>query len=328
MEPNARSSLLDLFKIHKASYEIGYESANRPTWLSIPLRGLLDLLGENPAERMTANTTTKPTWRPDDAAVKAIVEGRHGDPFAILGTHGGGDAPISVRVFWPGAKTVAVVDRENGETLASLEPLHKGGFFAGLVTGLRPPFAYQLRFTADEASWEAEDPYRFPPLLGDLDVYLMAEGSHRRIFERLGAHPTHLDGVDGVAFAVWAPNAKRVSVVGDFNHWDGRRHPMRKRIEAGVWELFIPGVARDDALQVRAAAGGRRPAFVEGRSARLLRTRCRRQTASIVVGLPHHDWDDDAWMAERRAKQALSRAALDLRGASRLLAAEGGRPRS
>ena len=102
-----------------------------------------------------------------------------------------------------------------------------------IIPGRSIPFAYRLRFSASDATWEAEDPYRFPPLLGDVDVYLMAEGSHRRIFERLGAHPTSVEGVDGVAFAVWAPNARRVSVVGDFNHWDGRRHPMRKRIEAG-----------------------------------------------------------------------------------------------
>jgi 1,4-alpha-glucan branching enzyme len=92
-------------------------------------------------------------------------------------------------------------------------------------------------------TWEAEDAYRFPPVLGSLDVYLMAEGSHRRIFERLGRTRPQSKGVDGVAFAVWAPNARRVSVVGEWNQWDGRRHPMRKRIEAGIWELFVPGAA-------------------------------------------------------------------------------------
>ncbi len=104
------------------------------------------------------------------------------------------------------------------------------------------PFRYRLRFRLPAKTIELEDPYRFPPVLGELDVHLMAEGTHLRIYERLGAHPIEIDGVDGVAFAVWAPNAQRVSVVGDFNDWDGRRHPMRKRVEAGVWELFIPGL--------------------------------------------------------------------------------------
>jgi 1,4-alpha-glucan branching enzyme len=206
-----------------------------------------------------------PTWRPDDAAVKAIVEGRHGDPFAILGPHSGLEVPLSVRVFWPGAETVDVIDRASGESLASLEQLNKGGFFAGPIPDRAPPLSYRLRLAAGSVSWEAEDPYRFPSLLGDLDVYLMAEGSHRRIFDRLGAHPRAIEGVDGVAFAVWAPNAKRVSVVGDFNQWDGRRHPMRKRVEAGVWELFIPGVARDTRYKFELLPAGES------------RTRCRRR---------------------------------------------------
>ena len=140
-----------------------------------------------------------------------------------------------MRVFWPGAESVAVIDAATGERVAALEKTAPSRVLrrAGRRDAQRH-FLYRLRLTAGDATWEAEDPYRFPPILGSLDVYLMAEGSHRRIFERLGAHPTTLEGVDGVAFAVWAPNAQRVSVVGDFNQWDGRRHPMRKRIEVGM----------------------------------------------------------------------------------------------
>ena len=169
--------------------------------------------------------------------------------------HGGEATPLSVRVFWPGAERVHVLDAATGEARRGAREDAPGRVLRRSGRRRRTaPFPYRLRLTAGGATWEAEDPYRFPPILGSLDVYLMAEGSHRRIFERLGAHPTTIEGVDGVAFAVWAPNAERVSVVGDFNQWDGRRHPMRKRIEVGSWEIFIPGVGSGDALQVRAAA--------------------------------------------------------------------------
>jgi 1,4-alpha-glucan branching enzyme len=181
-------------------------------------------------------------WRPDPGAVAALVGGRHGDPFSLLGMHARGNGPLSVRVFWPGAEFVSVLEANTGRVAAQLERIHGDGFFAGPVEGRRTAFPYRLRLSAGDATWEAEDPYRFPPVLGAMDVYLMAEGNHRRIYERLGAHPMTLEGVAGVAFAVWAPNAQRVSVVGEFNYWDGRRHPMRKRVEAGVWEIFLPGV--------------------------------------------------------------------------------------
>ena len=137
----------------------------------------------------TTVTKSKPAWQPDDDAIRAIVEGRHGDPFAVLGPHGGGATPLSIRVFWPGAETVTVLDHRTGEPAAKLTLLDKAGFFAGEIAGRNAPFPYRLRYGAGGAEWEAEDPYRFPRLLGDVDVYLMAEGSHRRIFDRLGAHP-------------------------------------------------------------------------------------------------------------------------------------------
>ncbi len=246
----------------------------------------------------------EPGWRPDDAAIKAIVEGRHGDPFAVLGPHDGKDG-LSIRVFWPGAESVEVIDCASGKKVATLELLDPEGFFAGLIAAREASFAYRLAFTAGDARWEAEDPYRFPELLGDLDVYLMAEGSHRRIFERLGAHPSRLEGVDGVAFAVWAPNARRVSVVGDFNQWDGRRHPMRKRIEAGVWEIFLPGVGRDMRYKFELLPAGSGPPLLKSDPIGF-EHEAPPQTASIVVGLPNHDWQDDAWMEERAARQALA----------------------
>src|SRR6476659_1121310 len=120
----------------------------------------------------------RPAWRPDDAAVAALVEGRHGDPFSILGMHGGDGAPLSVRVLWPGAEKVIVIDSSTGVAVAALERQLPAGFFAGPIPNRTAPFPYRLRLSAGTAEWDAEDPYRFPPILGSLDVYLLAEGSH------------------------------------------------------------------------------------------------------------------------------------------------------
>jgi 1,4-alpha-glucan branching enzyme len=253
---------------------------------------------------MNVQTQTE-TWVPDKGAIAAIVAGRHGDPFSTLGMHARGDAPLSVRVFWPGADSVSVVDATTGRRVATLDKLHADGFFAGPIPRRRKPFPYRLHFTAGDVTWEAEDPYRFPPVLGALDVYLMAEGSHRRIYERLGAHPCTVEGVDGVAFAVWAPNARRVSVVGDFNQWDGRRHPMRKRIEAGVWEVFLPGVSTGSfyKYEILGRDGNLLPLKTDPVGFRQERPP---STASCVVGLPKHAWGDIDWMGARHRKQALS----------------------
>jgi 1,4-alpha-glucan branching enzyme len=169
------------------------------------------------------------------AEAYAIVEGRHSDPFRYLGMHTEGGKTV-VRAFLPEASNVEAVG-EHGET-AKLNRIHDAGLFAGaLPNGAR---RYQLRAQFGDNIVELEDPYRFPPVLSDFDLYLLAEGTHQRLYDKLGAHPLVLDAVDGVAFVVFAPNARRVSVVGDFNFWDARRHPMRVR-GAGYWELFIPG---------------------------------------------------------------------------------------
>src|SRR6201993_4748213 len=168
------------------------------------------------------------------AEAYAIVEGRHSDPFRYLGIHTEGDKTI-VRAFLPEASNVEAIG-EHGET-ARLTRLHDAGLFAGsLPNGAR---RYQLRARFGDNVVELDDPYRFPPVLSDFDLYLLGEGTHQHLYDKLGAHPLQLDGVDGVAFVVFAPNARRVSVVGDFNFWDARRHPMRVRGK-GYWELFIP----------------------------------------------------------------------------------------
>ena len=250
------------------------------------------------------NKPRRPDWQPDDKAIAAIVAGRHGDPFAVLGPHGGGDNPLSVRAFWPDAEGVDVIDRETGEAVAALTRLDPKGFFAGPLGDRHQPFPYRLRFSRGGETWEVEDAYRFPLILGDMDLYLIGEGSHRRLFERLGAHPIALEGVEGVAFALWAPNASRVSVVGDFNQWDGRRHPMRKRIEAGVWELFVPGVARGAIYKFELLDAAGRLLPLKADPVGFLHE-VPPATGSRVHGLPRCEWSDHEWMANRKAHQAL-----------------------
>jgi len=168
------------------------------------------------------------------AEAYAILEGRHSDPFHYLGPHQEGGKTV-VRAFLPEASRVdAVVD--DGEA-AALTRIHEDGLFAGVLPNHSK--SYQLRARFGDTVVDLDDPYRFPPVLTDYDLYLLGEGNHLRLYDKLGAHPLVLEGVEGVAFVVLAPNAQRVSVVGDFNYWNTRRHPMRVR-GLGYWELFIP----------------------------------------------------------------------------------------
>jgi 1,4-alpha-glucan branching enzyme len=187
----------------------------------------------------------------NDADVHALLEARHPDPFAVLGMHADADGALWVRAVLPRARHVTVHDMKSGRRVSALAERAPGGLFEGSIPRRRNPFDYRLRVEWDDGSSGLYgDAYRVGPLIGEQDLYYLGEGSHRRPFEVLGAHALTLgDGVyalDGVRFAVWAPNAGRVSVVGDFNGWDGRRHPMRSRGPSGVWELFVPHAAPGD----------------------------------------------------------------------------------
>jgi 1,4-alpha-glucan branching enzyme len=232
-------------------------------------------------------------------AFAAIVAGDHDDPFSFLGMHRSEGGPV-VRAFLPGASNVEVVSSD-GIAIGNLEIIHPDGLFAGPV---RLSVPYRLR-VAWEGGGEAEveDPYRFPGVLGDQDLYLFGEGNHLGLYEKLGAHPMELEGVAGTSFAVWAPNARRVSVIGDFNSWDGRRHVMRKH-PGGVWEIFIPGVGEGEVykyeilgpngelLPLKADPFGFRAERLPG-------------TASVVHDPSRYEWDDAAWMEERDSRTAL-----------------------
>ncbi len=178
------------------------------------------------------------SWRLEPAQIDAILDARCGDPFAILGLHETREG-FTLRVFAPGAETLEALTPEGG-LIAGLERIRPEGLFEELIASTR--FAYRLRARAGDRVWEFLDPYGFGPALGPLDDHLLVEGEHHQLYRRLGAHVAQHEGAAGTVFAVWAPNARSVAVVGDFNAWDGRRNPMRKRIDSGIWEIFLPGV--------------------------------------------------------------------------------------
>ena len=234
------------------------------------------------------------TWRAAGGAVAALLQARHGDPFAVLGPHRT-EGGFVLRALLPGA--------DRAELLTAGGPLvlrrrDAAGFFEARFAGDPPAPGYVLRAGHADATWEVVDPYAFPPVLGPLDDHLLVEGTHRRLYERLGAHPLRHEGVDGVHFAVWAPNAQAVSLVGDFNFWDARHHPMRKRVDSGLWEIFIPGVGEGVAYKyrIRGRDGQDQPLKADpfGFAAEL-----RPATASVVARTDAFTWTDAGWMRTR-----------------------------
>ncbi len=245
--------------------------------------------------------TTVPEAACDPAVLAAVAAGRHGDPFSFLGPHKAGAARV-VRCFQPGAAAVDLVGGD-GRMLARMQRQGSGDIFVGTL----PPRArrYRLRITDASRTFEIEDPYRFPSPLGELDLHLIGQGRHQRLYDKLGAHPMKLLGVGGVHFAVWAPNASRVSVIADFNEWDGRRHVMRVHPGIGVWDLFVPeaGPGTRYKYELLDADGARLPLksdpyaqFSEPPPG----------NASIVYQ-SRYAWRDDDWMAARGSAMALDR---------------------
>ena len=234
----------------------------------------------------------------------AIETGEHGDPFAFLGPHELGGGRVVVRSFQPGAHRVALIDAAG--TIIDAKSCDAHGLFEAICEqGLKRP--YRLRVSFPGGDQELADPYQFGPWLGQTDIYLLREGTHLAAFNRLGAHFTAIDGIEGVSFAVWAPNARRVSVVGDFNSWDGRRHPMRLHPGAGIWELFIPGLSEGERYKYEIKPrDGNLPllkadpyAFAAERPP---------NTASITFRTDRHRWQDQAWMEARQHRDLYPRA--------------------
>lgn len=233
--------------------------------------------------------------------IDALVEARHPDPFSMLGLHQTEHGSV-VRVFLPNAAGVSVLDAGSGEPLGTLTRIHDAGLFAGFI---ERPTAYRLLIDWHGTPQETHDPYSFGPVLSDDWLHRLSQADPYAVLECLGSRPITHGGVAGVRFAVWAPNARRVSVVGDFNTWDGRRHPMRLRHNAGVWELFIPGIGAGTRYKYEIVAR-------EGYTLPLKADPCAMQsekppsTASVVAdadAIDHYAWTDGEWMNSRAGKQ-------------------------
>jgi 1,4-alpha-glucan branching enzyme len=230
--------------------------------------------------------------------VRQIVFAYHHDPFQVLGAHlveVDGERKVAIRAFLPEAREVFAVD-ENGEEYP-LARIHDHGFFEA-VTEREDVFGYKLK-VQDRYGNERVivDPYAFLPVLSNFDLQLLGEGTHQQSYEKLGAHLRTVEGVEGVHFAVWAPNAKRVSVVGDFNRWDGRSHPMRVLGGTGIWELFVPGLSEGTLYKYEIK--GQYDQVFEKADPHGYAAELRPKTASVVWDIDKHRWEDREWMEER-----------------------------
>ncbi len=240
-------------------------------------------------------------------AIEAIIKTDHNDPFTILGSHQAkfkGKDCVVVRAFLPDAEKVEVVDIKTGECF-SMNKLHDSGFFEGIISSRTEVFSYRLKsYYPNGASAEFFDSYSFTPSLSDTDLYLYNQGNHHEIYTKLGAHLRFIDygkeKIGGIGFAVWAPNAKRVSVIGDFNSWDGRRHVMRSLGSSGIWEIFVPGLqmGQNYKFEVKLTSG----ALVEKSDPYALYAERRPDTASKTYDLTGYEWNDESWMTERKAR--------------------------
>ncbi|MGE8634748.1 MAG: GlgB N-terminal domain-containing protein, partial [Achromobacter piechaudii] len=239
--------------------------------------------------------SSTPAGQVDAATLHALAGGQHADPFAVLGPHDG-----VVRALLPGALAVAVVSPDGTRA-----PLHEQaqGLFTGAAPEARPgdPGSYQLAIQWPGSEQLTPDPYAFGPVLSDADLAGLASGDWRAALDLLGARLVEMNGVSGLRCAVWAPNARRVGVVGDFNSWDSRRHPMRLRHAAGVWELFIPGVCAGDCYKFAITDTTGAIVFKADPMAR--RAQAAPATASVVDDPTPHVWTDEDWMRARGERQ-------------------------
>lgn len=243
----------------------------------------------------------------DFEAVNEIIEARHWDPHTILGLHQLGPNPLGclhvLRAWLPQARQAWLVT-DNAQR-QELGRAHEEGFFElGLKSSPLFPYKIQVENPFGE-SWSFLDPYQFEPVLGEIDLHLIGEGQHERLYDKLGAHPIVHQGVAGVVFAVWAPNAQRVSVQGHFNNWDGRRNPMRSRGPTGVWELFVPGIVPGEPYKFEIRTNDGR--ILQKADPLAFQAELRPKSASIVAEIGDFTWTDSGWMSHRAENQGMDR---------------------
>ncbi|HEY7528715.1 MAG TPA: 1,4-alpha-glucan branching enzyme, partial [Candidatus Deferrimicrobiaceae bacterium] len=241
--------------------------------------------------------------------IELLAAARHWDPFSVLGPHVidlNRKKAVAIRAILPLAAHARVVTFEEGKKRRTeMERLHPSGVFEAVFPHTRERFPYRIEITDfDGHRWQQDDPYAFGCVLSDFDLHLLQEGTHLDQYERLGSHPAGMGGVDGVSFAVWAPNAERVSVVGNFNHWDGRSHPMRIRGESGIWEIFIPGLTEGEVYkyEIRARETGE---LLMKSDPFAFRFEPPPRTGSIVCTIDGYSWGDADWMTARAARNWL-----------------------
>jgi alpha-1,4-glucan:alpha-1,4-glucan 6-glycosyltransferase len=235
---------------------------------------------------------------PDE--VNRFVSGEHSDPFRVLGPHRVGD-DLEIRVFRPDARKIEIVLDQHPEEPIAAQKIQQDGLFCATVRNATRGLPYCLRVTAWDGSHDlTRDPYQYGPIMGEVDLHLFAEGQHWKIYEKFGAHVRTIGDANGVYFAVWAPNAQRVSVVGDFNGWDGRVNPMRKLIGSGVWELFLPGIKQGAhyKFEIRTQNG----ALLLKSDPFAFFNQHGKSTASMVYDLERYIWNDGAWLESRRTR--------------------------
>lgn len=240
------------------------------------------------------------------SSVSRLVNGDHDNPFAVLGPHEieyEGRRAMAVRAFLPD-RNQAWVWQPAYQTSHPMRRIHPAGLFEAICPFPVEEPRYQLRVSGPNGEVTTmHDPYSFAPLMTEFDLYLFGEGSNVNIYEKMGAHVREIDGVRGVNFAVWAPNASAVSLVGDFNHWDGRSHPMRKLIPSGVWELFVPETAAGVKykFRVKTATGE----VMDKTDPFGFAAEIPPRTASIVSDLNQYQWNDRDWIERRKQSQPL-----------------------
>src|SRR6267142_2517641 len=230
---------------------------------------------------------------PDE--LTSFLSGTHSDPFRILGPHRMGD-DLAIRAFRPDARKIDIV--QNGQAPIEAEKIHRDGFFQAKIPTATRDLDYHLRVTNwDGSQYAMRDPYQYGPIMGEVDLHLFSEGQHWELYEKFGAHMRKIGDAAGVYFAVWAPNAQRVSVVGDFNGWDGRVNPMRKLLGSGVWELFLPNVRENThyKFEIRAPSG----VLLLKSDPYAFFNQHGKETSSMVYNLDRYQWSDRDWMKAR-----------------------------